>query len=86
MSCRSGCPTPGAHRSWGECARDAGIQIDKQALAGSTALEKDKERRLGRYEDARNQGLQPKNTTWRHVRDAFENGGVSATPVNIVGE
>lgn len=75
MNCRTACLAPGTHRTWGECARAAAIQIDRHGLQ-SSGEEKDKDRRLGRYEDARRQGLQPKNTTWKHVRDAFENGGV----------
>lgn len=27
MSCRTGCPTPGAHGTWGECARAGSLRI-----------------------------------------------------------
>lgn len=80
MTCRSGCKTQD-HDSWGECARAAAIQIDRHALAGNRMAEKDKDRRLGRYEDARNQGLQPKSTQWKHVNAAFETGGTTPTPI-----
>lgn len=83
MGCRAGCPTPGAHRSWGECARLAGIQIDRHGLQHRSA-EKDKDTRLSRYEDARRQGLQPKNTEWKSVREAFETGGIAPTEVTGV--
>lgn len=82
MSCRSGC-TAGGHRSWGECARAADIQIDRHGLQHS-GLEKDKEKRLNRYADARSQGLQPKNTEWKSVRDAFESGGTAPSEVTGV--
>lgn len=85
MSCRAGCPTPGKHKTWGACARAADIQIDRHGLQNLNA-EKDKDRRLSRYEDARNQGLQPKNTTWKHVNDAFEHGGVEHSKVTVSGE
>lgn len=74
MACRSGCPTPGVHRTWGECARAADLQIDRHSLSVDLRLEKDKDHRLSRYEDARRQGLHPKSTQWRDVRNAFENG------------
>lgn len=77
MACRSGCPTQD-HGSWGECARRAAIQIDRHGLQNRN-LERDKDKRLSRYEDARHQGLQPKNTEWSSVREAFETGGVAAT-------
>lgn len=73
-ACRSGCATPGAHKNWGDCLRDAGVQIDRHGLRHS-GVEKDKDRRLTRYEDARRQGLQPSSTDWKDVRAAFETGG-----------
>lgn len=83
MSCRTGCATKD-HGSYGQCLRAASIQIDRHGLQNSGA-EKDKERRLGRYEDARRDGLQPKSTQWRHVRETFETGGVEPTPVTYTG-
>jgi hypothetical protein len=57
MSCRSGCPTQD-HASWGECARDMGLQIGDlgRGVAAST------DRRLTAYASAKAQGLQPKST------------------------
>lgn len=75
MACRSGCPSPGSHESWGACARAAELQVDKHGLQNRN-VELDKDRRLSRYEDARRQGLQPKNTEWKNIRAAFETGGV----------
>ena len=80
MTCRTGCPT-GGHSTWGECARAANIQIDKHGLQHRD-VEKDKDSRLSRYQDARQQGLQPASTSWRDVRSAFETGGVPETPVS----
>lgn len=80
MACRSGC-REGGHASWGECARAAAIQIDRHALAGHKPAEIDKDKRLTRYESARNNGLQPKSTAWKHVRAAEETGGTRPTPV-----
>jgi hypothetical protein len=57
-NCRTGCPTPGAHESWGACARAAnlstmvgeGVQINQQG-------EKD----LAEYARVRKMGIQPKS-------------------------
>lgn len=58
MSCRTGCRTQD-HRSWGECARAARLQIGD--LTG-TGVAKSTDRRLAAYADARRQGLQPPST------------------------
>lgn len=57
MACRTGCPTQD-HTSWGDCARDSGLQIGD--LGRGVARPTDK--RLGAYERARRQGLQPPST------------------------
>lgn len=78
--CRTGCPTQD-HGGWGACARSAGIQIDRAGLSGISAVNRDGERRLTRYADARKYGIQPKNTQWQHIRAAEELGGVAPTVV-----
>jgi hypothetical protein len=57
MSCRTGCPTQN-HTSWGECARDSGLQIGDLGRGVAAATD----RRLGAYASARAQGLQPPTT------------------------
>lgn len=90
MSCRTGC-REGGHRSWGECARAAGIQIDRHSLTQDAQLDKKKDHRLNRYAQARSDGLQPKSTRMSDINAAFETGGaersevtaaVNATPQN----
>lgn len=80
MACRTGC-REGNHRSWGECARSANLQIDRHALAGHRNAEQDKDRRLNAYASLRKAGVQPKSTDWKDVRAAEENGGVPPTKV-----
>jgi hypothetical protein len=80
QNCRSGCRTKD-HETFGECFRAADVQIDRHGLAGHRHLERDKDRRLGRYADARSQGLQPRDTSWGAIQSAFEKGGVDKTPV-----
>lgn len=55
--CRTGCRTRD-HRSWGDCARDSGLQIGD--LGHGVAARTD--RRLDAYATARGLGLQPPST------------------------
>lgn len=57
MSCRTGCPTKN-HASWGECARDMGLQIGDLGRGVAVATD----RRLTAYAEARGLGLQPRST------------------------
>jgi len=57
MTCRSGCKTRD-HSSWGECARDSGLQIGDLGRGVAAATD----RRLNAYADARRIGLQPPTT------------------------
>lgn len=54
--CSSSCPTPGAHRTWGECIRAKGIQVGD--LKGHD-VNKRGETDLQAYASARRQGIQP---------------------------
>lgn len=78
--CRAGCSTPGLHQSWGQCLKAARVQFDLHSLKYG-AIEKRKDKRLTAYESARNNGLQPANTTWPAIRAANETGGEAQTPV-----
>ena len=71
MACSSGCPTPGVHKSWGECVRAKGtgvmgLESTGNGLGGYTA-----DRRMARenaaYRDARAEGLQPAAPTQQAV-------------------
>jgi len=78
MSCRSGCPTPGRHESWGECARDAGIQIDRFSLTQTgKELDKRKDHTLARFRDLARSGITPKSPLKKDV-DAAEKAANSA--------
>lgn len=78
--CRSGCATQN-HQTWGECARAARLQIDQHSLKVDLRQERSKDKRLDRYASLRGYGIQPKNTQWKHVRDAEERGGVAPSKV-----
>jgi len=54
--CSSSCPTPGAHKTWGECVRAKGIQIGDLKHHD---INKRGEADLAAYKAARDQGIQP---------------------------
>lgn len=67
MGCRTGCRTKD-HRTWGECARAADLQIDRYSLLivgenggarSPQAMEKAKNESLERYRQMRKSGLEP---------------------------
>lgn len=58
MTCRTGCRTQN-HATWGDCARDMNLQIGDLTGQGQRIVT---DRRLGAYESARRQGLQPPTT------------------------
>lgn len=70
MSCRSGCRTQG-HASWGECARDMGLQVGD--LGRGVAARTD--RRLESYATARSLGLQPPTTRLAHSQRTLREAG-----------
>lgn len=54
--CSSACPTPGAHRTWGECIRGKNLHIGD--LKGHD-VNKRGESDLQAYADAKRMGIQP---------------------------
>lgn len=62
--CREGCPTPGEHKTWGECLRAANIHVPTQESQhhgrGMSTRAWDGE--LAAYRDARSQGIRPSST------------------------
>lgn len=68
MACTSGCPTPGAHASWGECARSKHVQIEGvQAHQYNVGMRKQAEE----YVKARAAGLQPATVFKKDVDKAW---------------
>lgn len=69
--CRTGCASKD-HASYGDCLRDANIQIDRYSLVGNNqTAEKAKNHTLGRYKEAREAGFQPEGCL-RKDMDAFD--------------
>ena len=68
-NCSSACVTPGAHATFGECMRAKNLRLSDTSSAdykrGHEWFQSVKE-----YRDARAQGIQPKSTQLRDVREA----------------
>lgn len=72
MACSTGCPTPGAHKTWGECVRDKGTKIAYCGQGGGDATtQKRWDANLQSYRDAVRQGVQPKSTRKRDIESAI---------------
>lgn len=71
--CSEGCPTPGAHRSWGECVRSKATRIGYANSAGGWDLSKEKrfQRENEAYVQALKDGLNPQTPTWPGIRKAY---------------
>jgi ABC-type transport system substrate-binding protein len=69
MACRSGCPTPGEHRSWGECAQGIAVAFVGGAT-GTYGQEKALQRNADAYWAARKQGIQPDGTSMKQIETA----------------
>jgi len=72
MACRTGCPTPGKHKSWGECARSANLKVAYCGIGGGDATVQRKwDQELALYRSARAQGVQPDGTKGYQVEAAL---------------
>lgn len=77
MACTSGCPTPGAHASWGECARSKNLQI---ADVDAHVRNQRQASGLKEYVKAREAGLQPKSVFKKDVAAAWAATEATGTP------
>lgn len=65
--CSSGCPTPGAHKTFGECLRSKDLQLSNLQ---AKAYHKYNDGEIDAYADARRQGIQPETTKAADVTSA----------------
>ncbi|MFF4019992.1 hypothetical protein [Streptomyces sp. NPDC001843] len=73
MACRTGCPTPGKHKSWGECARSANLRVAYCGIGGGDATEQNKwDQELELYRSARRQGIRPDGTKTSQIMRAIK--------------
>ncbi|MFF3363581.1 hypothetical protein [Streptomyces misionensis] len=78
MACRTGCPTPGKHKTWGECARSANLKVAYCGIGGGDATEQKRwDAELDLYRAARRQGIQPDGTTKDKVMAAIESSNAA---------
>lgn len=76
MACRTGCPTPGAHASWGACLRAANIRIGQV----DATIQRKWDGELEAYRSARQQGVQPAGTSLAQTRVALDASDRSGRP------
>ena len=86
MACSQGCPTPGAHRNWGECVRSKatavmGLESTGNGLGGYSADQK-MHRENAAYRDAVKEGLQPTAPTQAAVDAARRAADAAGAPVS----
>lgn len=85
MACSSGCPTPGAHSSWGECVRSKstavmGLETTGNGFGGRTSDLKMSAENAA-YRAARAEGLQPAAPSMKAVDEAKRKADVAGKPV-----
>jgi hypothetical protein len=70
--CSSGCPTPGAHDSWGSCvkAKNTGVAWAQSASGLDRTNEKYKANAIKEARAALKQGIKPDTTRLQDVRRA----------------
>ena len=69
MACSSGCPTPGSHKSYGECLRAKSLQnMNVEAHEHNQSIY----RQVDEYVDARREGMQPASVFKKDVDFARE--------------
>lgn len=76
VTCSTGCPTPGAHKSWGECVRSKRLQLSDIAAHEDNNIIY---RASDMYREAREDGLQPDKVSVAavtHARRVSEMSGV----------
>lgn len=77
MACTSGCPTPGAHDTYGDCLRAKSLQVaDPSARSHRHSIEQQQKE----YVDARREGMQPQTIFKRDVDFAREMTKITGTP------
>lgn len=73
MACTSSCPTQD-HASWGECVRAKSLHIgySRSAIGLDLSRQKRWDKRLREYREARRQGIQPRTSRLRDIREAVK--------------
>jgi hypothetical protein len=83
-ACTSGCPTPGAHSSWGECIRAKNtvvMGLESTGTGGFTANQK-MHRENTAYRNAVAEGLQPQAPTYAAIDKAKKLADMAGHPIS----
>lgn len=79
-NCSSGCPTPGAHDSWGECVRAKDARVGWLGSGRDATAEKRHQRRIDYQRKLRAQGIKPDSTSLRDARRAEDISNKTGKP------
>ena len=83
MACSSGCPTPGAHKTWGECVRSKGAAVmGLESTGNDWTADKRIKAENAAYRAAKAEGLQPTAPTMAAVDEAKRKADAAGKPVD----
>ena len=82
MACSTGCPTPGAHGSYGECMRSKSTKVAYANSANNMdySAQRAWDKELDSYREAKAEGLQPASTKQRDIDAAKRISDATGTP------
>lgn len=90
MSCRSGCPTPGLHRTWGECARAGRLMVgwSREAYGLDKSADNRLQGELRDFKSAVDAGILPDGTTRAKIdfanRQSERHGGLYGREFRVI--
>lgn len=82
MACSSACPTPGEHKTFGECLRAKNLKsaVSIPGNGWDRTVQKDWDNEIAHYRSARAQGIQPSATTREATDRALKISEATGTP------
>lgn len=86
MACSSGCLTPGAHKTWGECVRDKNLKsaVSIPGKDYDRSGQKAWDRRIDSYKQARSEGIQPASTRASDIKAAVQQSDATGTAFKAI--
>lgn len=86
MACSSGCLTPGAHKTWGECVRGKNLKsaVSIPGKDYDRSGQKAWDRRIDSYKQARSEGIQPASTKSSDIAAAVKTSDATGTAYQAI--
>jgi hypothetical protein len=79
-NCSSGCPTPGAHKSWGECVRSKNAKTLWVAPDNNLTTQKQWQKDIDAFRAAKRQGINPEGSGRAQVERAIKVSNETGNP------